>query len=137
MLIVMSLSLAACGKKSDTKEPEPEAEKSIEEIYNLDMKLEQKQPMSDKLVNTEKLSSVYNETFGGNRFVDDDDENAGMTYKDLAKIMGVDATVYEYYASGDYQVFYWNSSEDSNVYMKVYFNAGDGSIESVVAKNFE
>ena len=129
LVLVMALSLAACGgdetAKSKKEDETTQAAKGLEEKYDVDLEAAGEQKLSDERAAEDVLVETRDEWLGGQFTFALDPEP--KTYEDLAEHIGCDASYYTYVEEDGERHFVWVAEGDETAkFLAVFWETPNG-----------
>ena len=126
--LVMILSLAACGGKTDGDKSGGGT--SSDNPYNLDYTSEDLQPMTDERASADVLAEAGEYYMHG--LSSDPTNFTKTTYKDMAERIGTDASEYHHFESWSQDRYTWYVEGSEGASLLAVFNT-DGSLSMVTS----
>lgn len=123
LTLTMMLALAACGGNTDGGDKQ-----ANDNPYNLDYKSADLQPMSSERASKEALLEATE--FYTTNMSDTSKELNKKTYADVAELIGVDASEFQYFESYSQYRYTWYLEGNDGPALLVVFNSVDGTFYS-------
>jgi len=122
LTVALLLGLCACQPKviSPGNDGTPNGNTASNSNIQIDYEADGEQPMSDKRATEEVLVNTYHTWYKG---LDSEVKNA-LTYEDLAKQIGVEASVFQ--RSGSYRMYIWTADGDNSKKLHATLQEDDG-----------
>lgn len=131
LALAMVFSVVACsGGDNGGEKGETDALQTAIDTYNIDLKSDEEQAMSEDRASIEQLSSLKHDFFKDTMMFEGT-EFEDVTYGDIKDELGVDASYY--YLNGEEQCFVWQA--DGNDASKLLISFLDGKIRSLGSAN--
>ena len=117
--LVLATGLLSCGNKNADKSGGGETKDPVAE-FNIDYEKEGEQPVSNERVSGDTLAELYQVWAAGS----DPELKAGISYEDLVKKVGVEASMFQLF--GSYQMYIWKADGDDTKSLNATMQEKDG-----------